>query len=1013
MAHFPSRPLRTFLVGALLLTLVACSGGGSDGGGGSDPGGGGGGGGGNPPPPPNSPPVADAGAARTAAEGENVVLAGTGSDSDGTVTSLTWRQLSGPGLTLDQVAGTGTAQFQVPDLDADDAARFELTVTDNDGATDTDQVEVSLLAAYPLGGTVFAAPGIDADGDVNDPEAPLARNDTFDTAQTLANPVLLGGFANVAGRGDPSGQLEPIGDENDYYLVDAVASQVVSLYIESERPAINDLDLALYDVGRNLIDQSLSVTSFEQITIPGDGRYFVEVRAFSGASNYVLRIGQGSDAARTAPGDRLLLSDPFVPGEAVVRFDETALAATGGIEAMAQSQGLRIMAGGAGRARRLDTRGWHMDGATRAFLGRAGGGNGRKALAGTAANPDLTARLETLLAIKALRRRGDVEAASPNFIRQPLLAPNDEFYSLQWHYPAISLPAAWDLTRGDASVIVAVIDTGVLTAHPDFTGKLVDGFDFISSPTNARDGDGIDADPNDPGDLANGGNSSFHGTHVAGTVGARSDDGEGVAGAGWDTRLMPLRALGRSGGTEYDINQAIRYAAGLANDSGTVPAQRADVINLSLGGAGFSAASQALVNEVRAAGVIVIAAAGNSSTSQPFYPAAYDGVLSVSAVDINGNLAGYSNFGSTIDIAAPGGRTSADVNGDGFGDGVLSSLGDDSDGGIQLGYGFLQGTSMAAPHVAGVVALMKAVYPALSPALLDAFVVGGDLTDDLGGPGRDDSFGHGLINAYDSVVTAIEAAGGVLPDPTPVLVATPPALNFGISTAAQAVRLTNGGTGDLIVDPAVVDPPVPWLTVDASGADGDGLGSYIVRVERSGLAAGTFQSGVRITSNGGDVRLSVIMQVVDGDVATGNAGNQFILLIDDSTGEVVEQAEPGILVDTAAYSFGQVLPGTYVIVGGTDHDSDGFICDAAESCGAFPVLDPLTLQTVTIAGARDDLDYVATFNSDLASDGAAAPADAGAMTVQQAVRSLLGRRGIPIRRGADVLATAAQTEASP
>jgi serine protease len=185
-------------------------------------------------------------------------------------------------------------------------------------------------------------------------------------------------------------------------------------------------------------------------------------------------------------------------------------------------------------------------------------------------------------------------------------------------------------------------------------------------------------------------------------------------------------------------------------------------------------------------------------------------------------------------------------------------------------------------------------------------------------------------------------------------------------------------------------------------------------VDRSGLAAGTFQTAVRFTSNGGEVRLSVIMQVVDGDIATGNAGNQFILLIDDRTGEVVEQAEPGVLVDAAAYSFGQVLPGTYVIVGGTDHDSDGFICDAAESCGAFPVLDPLTLQTVTIEGARDDLDYVATFNSDLASDGAAAPADAaGEMTVQQAVRSLLGRRGIPIRRGANVLATAARPEASP
>ena len=197
-----------------------------------------------------------------------------------------------------------------------------------------------------------------------------------------------------------------------------------------------------------------------------------------------------------------------------------------------------------------------------------------------------------------MRGRSDVASAELNTILQPARVPSDPLYTLQWHYPMIRLPQAWDSTIGSPSVVIAVVDTGVVLTHPDLQGQLVAGYDFISSASRARDGDGIDPDPSDPGDLALGtGASSFHGTHVAGTIGAASDrpTGEiGVAGVAWGARVMPIRVLGLQGGTNYDVLQGVRYAAGLPNDSGTVPAQPADVINLSLSGGGFSQVAQDL-----------------------------------------------------------------------------------------------------------------------------------------------------------------------------------------------------------------------------------------------------------------------------------------------------------------------------------------------------------------------------------------------------------------------------------
>ena len=401
---------------------------------------------------------------------------------------------------------------------------------------------------------------------------------------------------------------------------------------------------------------------------------------------YNLTVGQPAPAAAK---NALRLSDEFVPGEVIVRFHAPQRGS--GPVASAAAIGMKTKAGAPEREMLLAIGDDIAQQQTVRLLGIPAA-----QLSVRAADSVMQRKLETLQMISALRKRPDVTSADPNYIRRPSAGTNDPQFPLQWNYPLINLPQAWDVTTGSTDVIVAVIDTGVLLNHPDLQGRLVAGYDFISDPAIAGDADGIDPNPDDPGDQTPGG-SSFHGTHVAGTIAAATGNAIGVAGVTQATQIMPLRVLGIGGGTEYDVLQAVRFAAGLANDSGTLPAQKAAVINLSLGSGGFSQTAQEVFSAARAQGLIVVAAAGNASGTAPSYPAAYDGVVSVSAVDINGNLAWYSNSGQTIDVAAPGGDTGADFNGDGFPDGVLSTCGDDTSGSIRYTYCFSSGNIHGKP----------------------------------------------------------------------------------------------------------------------------------------------------------------------------------------------------------------------------------------------------------------------------------------------------------------------------
>lgn len=675
-------------------------------------------------------------------------------------------------------------------------------------------------ATFTLSGSIASSSSQTADSDTNDPTQRALSNDNPASAQSIPNPITVGGYINLPGEG-AAGRSQQSGDLDDFFRVDLLAGQHITMLVGDFEAA--DADLYLFDSDGNLVDFSANVGQVESLIVPADGSYLINAFAYSGATTYTLVIG-----APNTPAQFQAQPYQIVPWQAVVTYQADS---TPG-EDITRAMGMEQRAGGRGRARLMALR------RGTASMQQREQRLGRAAVKLSAINdPDLRARWETMMTIKVLRKRSGIRFAEPNYQVRAQSVPNDEVYPLQWHYPLIGLPDAWNTTTGDPQVVVAVVDTGILAAHPDLAGQLVEGYDFVSDPGNAGDGDGIDANPQDELDPSASTSQTFHGTHVSGSVAARGNNLLGVAGSAYTCRVMPLRALGAGGGgTSYDVDQAVRYAAALPNDSGTVPQKPADVINLSLGGAPFSQATQSLFNEVRSAGVLVVAAAGNQASAAPVYPAAYDGVISVSAVDAQRRLAAYSNTGAQIDMAAPGGNNSVDLNGDGYPDGVLSTGGSVSSNGINFVYSFLSGTSMAAPHVAGVLALMKSANPNLTPSDVDAMLAAGDLTDDLGAVGRDNQFGYGIINAQRAVLAALEATGNS-PADNPRLVASSNTLNFGDNDTALALTLRNGGKGDLAL--VNLSTSAPWLQVAPLDVDAAGLGEYSIAVDRSTLAAGS------------------------------------------------------------------------------------------------------------------------------------------------------------------------------
>jgi serine protease len=849
--------------------------------------------------------------------------------------------------------------------------------------------------SFNLSGTLLVAPTARVDSDTNDAsqvtQGNYRVNDTVASAQAVQAPLLLTGTVNEAFTG-PQGNNYSVGDEDDYFAVDLVAGQVVELEFASD-PGQTDVDLYVLSATGSSLGSSIGVSSrFECVRVTTTGRFIVNVYAYRRASIYNLRIGAPGSAGNCANSTRALSASA---SHLLARARPLPAAELASTSSRLQAAGItqaRLVAQGPGVT---------DDEAVPHWLGLPASAEGRAlALARLDGQSGAEARARRLSAVRGATASAGAEQALENALAQHKLAksleqtgafvyvqpdrpattqalvgefpPNDRSYNLQrWHYEQINLPAAMSRitqlpSQPAQRPVVAVIDDGVMLDHPDLQPQLFSiGRAFI---TNAVAGDRNTASGDNTAVAAD--EPVFHGTHVAATVAAATFDGIGVAGTAPMAQILPLRVFppDSGGARQVDILNAMLYAARLTNNSGTLPARRADVINLSLGADGAcDAAYQDAVNRVRAAGVVVVAAAGNSGRNDIGQrvavgtPANCTGVIGVAALNAQKQLARYSNSGSALAVAAPGGDLRQSSTGSGAPDGVFSALGAFDGAGRRLASsGPYQGTSMASPHVAGVVALMRYVNPSISVTQVDSLLASGALTDDLGTVGRDVDTGFGLINAGKAVAAAL----GALSTPPPAapagrVVASPSSIDFGSfqTTATLELALSAAGT-ETVVSVTSDDARV---TVSATSVNGiTRLGRYTVNVNRAGLAPGSYFPRLTVNLNPArsfTVQLSISQPAAGGSAAAGgDLGPLYVLLINPADGAVVRSilATRG----TSGYTWsanGWALPRVQIIAGG-DLDNDTLICQRGEACGAFPVLPAgRDLTTITLTGNRSDL----------------------------------------------------------
>lgn len=561
------------------------------------------------------------------------------------------------------------------------------------------------------------------------------------------------------------------------------------------------------------------------------------------------------------------------------------------------------------------------------------GGTGLYELSGLSAQ-SVDAKADTLQQIAELSARADVEYAHPNYLLEAYAEPNDPLYARQWHLGALNLPAAWDQTTGSAEVTVAVIDSGVLPGHPDLAPKLLPGYDFVEADFSG-DGDGRDGDPTDPG-------GSFHGSHVAGTAAASTNDGVGVAGVSWGARLLPVRVLGVEAGTGTlaDAIDGILWSVGASVPGAPRNPNPADVLNLSLGGpflCSQAPAFQDAFDTAEAAGATVVVAAGNDNDDASYFtPSSCGGVITVGATTFRNERAPYSNFGARIDVMAPGGNLNEDADGDGFPDGVLSSVFDAAGGGDT--YAYFQGTSMASPHVAGIVALMKSVQPDLTPAEVRDVLrrTARPLTAGSCAPGC----GAGLVDAA-AALAALSTPTPVTPDFTLSLSPATVSLSPGGSAAVTVLLSRSGGfAGDVTF--SVAGAPVGLSAGFAPPATG-GDRATLTLAANSELS-GSYTLQVQGVGGGVSKTATLTVEVSETEAPAPEASVEGAYVFHCPAGATRCEVGPETAViitetgSSAPYTLTDVPPGNYQVFAWKDLNDNGQR-DSDEPFGSYPSLE--------------------------------------------------------------------------
>jgi serine protease len=826
------------------------------------------------------------------------------------------------------------------------------------------------ITARTISGTISIAENSAVDSDTNDPNQPnRASNNDGPSAQKLVSPFALVGSVNLSKTG-PQGPNFTAGDDDDFYTVSLQAGQVVELEFNADAQE-NALGLGVIDEASTVRAVSVGVgNTYECVRITKTANYLIWVGVFKGASIYNMRVGAPNSNSSCPNATEPIVAS--VQGQIVTKRVEKPDAQATQMLGKAQRDGDAQMKAATASSDvpvlwQLPSAGADRVNAMARVSALSGGANAfRKTSQSTvhqketeSAAQALLDEFETAVYAKQLMATGLFEYVERNrvFVNKAAGAlvgaypPNDRLYTNQrWHYEMIGMPAAMERLvtlspQPTTRPLVAVIDSGIVADHPDLTAQIEHQASFTKSGT-------FSTDANDR--TTKGEKGVFHGSHVAGTVAAATFDGVGAAGVAPMAKLMPVNVFVGLYANSFDIAQGILYAAGLPNSSGKTPPRRADVINLSLGSEVVRACVPIegdAIRRARAAGVLVVASSGNEYANMVNSPANCPGAISVGAVGAMRQKTDYSNAGTGLTVTAPGGDDQKFV---------FSTVAGFTAAGVRVpDYGSMNGTSMAAPHVSGVMALMRFVNPAITPDQVSTAFAAGQLTDDLGSAGYDTSYGWGLINARKAVDVALALKGG-----TPVVavqgtvVAQPSSLDMGaLRTSAELTLAVSAQSNENVTSVVSASPAV--TVVPAKVDPTTKLGTYTVTVNRAALPEGGSFVNLQVTTSTArqfNVQISVQKNATGITEATASVGQVYVLILDPQAGKVIAEIPVTAANGRYAWKYSGQLPAAIQVIAGTDVDNDGYLIARGETCGAFPTLGS-QLPIIQLQGNRSDLNF--------------------------------------------------------
>jgi serine protease len=875
------------------------------------------------------------------------------------------------------------ANYEIPtDANEDNIYELVFSVTDTTNNLTREQnfsVQVTdLKDTFSIAGTIFAEVTTALDGDVPKPlnngvGYPEIPNNTKEDAQTLITPTELAGFigdtvyediqrnedgtAILDGNGDVIYYNVDRPDPEDWYKINTAPGLQITMAVEDYQQEIEDdngavtvvtnkATMLLYDANGILADFSYTSNSTEEyqtINLPESGLYYVVIKPELNNTKYTLALVPNSSTTSFTSSKNRFVEGEFITYRSFSNASNIDLYEDN-IPIFVQNENLSQKLSYIDNSDFLGLRVIEFD-YINEYAGIFGDDTYLDSPDFVAQNPEQIFYLKHWKILQHYRNINPKLDLEFNKLYKKLGFVQDTYWPYQWGLKLMGVDTVLNASGQEVkNVAVGVIDTGspAKTSSAWTTSHFLDGgFDFLPA-SDSGDGDGADSDPTDAVDIASG----SHGTHVGTTI-AAANDGNNINGFGIHT--VPLRVFGSRGtARNSDVVNAMLYAAGLPNTtgqvySGAVPLR---VINMSLGSIGGSCgtAYTVAIQDITDSGVTVVSSSGNSAEEEPGvygYPSSCDNVISVAAVDPLSQRAYYSTYNNRVDVAAPGGTTGTDLNGDGQSDGILAF-----DGSESLSY--YQGTSMASPHAAAAIAFIYALKPEWDPIQMDAFIQSGFFTDDIGIEGKDDEFGHGLINLDKAFTNLID--GGL--DFTYANM-TPSSFNFGYTDTEKIITISKVGDGNLSVTQVEANRP-SLASIEAVDIDSEGFGTYKVTLNKDNVADGTYTSSVSATFSNDSKSNAIFTYSIGPERQAPNIGHTLLYLIDDE-GSVYSGWRLQLPPEGVNFSVSDIDLGTYYWIFSTVIDDDNYLAGYGEIWESYPELsspfDYFTLSDQDITGS--------------------------------------------------------------